>query len=252
MRRGAKCRLSARGSVHFKRQTATHMHIRARTRTCEPRHRRATDARPRASSAGWSGAPADDRGASTSGGDDEETARLRTLGVALRRLNVQLRGAPWCEKCAQQKLLLSKLLPVHWKSHYIDCGSAHRCLSCVGCAQVPTWTVNGKKYPGLFDVATLPELVGLQSEGPRHQVEDRVIDAIDADDVLGGLKLGELPVGGRNRRTKRRSGWAKRAAIFLARREKGKFWCEFGELLTPRIAALAQQAARAGEALQPA
>ena len=228
------------------------MHVRARTRTCEPRYRRATDARARASSGdGFFGAP----GASTSArddDDDDDAARLRTLGIALRRLNVQLRGAPWCEKCAQQKMLLSKMLPLHWKSHYVDCGSAHRCLACVGCANVPTWTVNGRKYPGLFDVSTLPELVGLQSRGSRHQVEDRVIDAIDADDVLGGLKLGELRVGGRDRRTTRRSGWAKRAAIHLARREKGKFWCEFGELLTPRIAALAQQAARAGAVLQPA
>lgn len=91
-----------------------------------------------------------------------------------------------------------------------------------------------------------------RSDKRRQAVEDRVIDAIDAGDPLGGLKLGDLPVQGRNRRHGRRSGWAKRAAIRLASREEGKYWCEFGELLTPRIVQLVREAQSSGQELKPA
>lgn len=111
--------------------------------------------------------------------------------------------------------------------------------------------MNGRRYPGVFDLSSLTELVGLQAEGSQESVEETVLDAVDAGDPLGGLKLGQLPVRGRNRRHRRRAGWAKRAAIRLAARERGQFWCEFGELLTPRVASRARAAAAAGEALAP-
>ena len=47
-----------------------------------------------------------------------------------------------------------------------------------------------------------------------------------------------LPLGGRHRRHRRRAGWAKRAAARVAvGQNKGKYWCEFGELMTPKLAA---------------
>jgi len=45
-------------------------------------------------------------------------------------------------------------------------------------------------------------------------------------------------VGGRSRRHRRRGGWAKRAAVRAAvEQNRGEYWCEFGELLTPKMAA---------------
>lgn len=189
--------------------------------------------------------------ASGSAREDPNAERKRRLGQALRRLDATLLGAPWCDKCKQQKELLAELLPGRWRAHYVDCGSASRCLTCTKCKTTPTWRVNGRRYPGVFDLSSLTELVGLQAEGSQESVEETVLDAVDAGDPLGGLKLGQLPVRGRNRRHRRRAGWAKRAAIRLAARERGQFWCEFGELLTPRVASRARAAAAAGEALAP-
>ena len=60
----------------------------------------------------------------------------------------------------------------------------------------------------------------------------------DGDGKLGVVRPGDLPVRGRNRRHTRRSGWAKRAAVRLAtERNAGRYWCEFGELMTPAMAA---------------
>lgn len=222
----------------------TSLNLRARTRNAEPRHTREEDLasveRARASAL-----------ASGSAREDPNAERKRRLGQALRRLDATLLGAPWCDKCKQQKELLAELLPGRWRAHYVDCGSASRCLTCTKCKTTPTWRVNGRRYPGVFDLSSLTELVGLQAEGSQESVEETVLDAVDAGDPLGGLKLGQLPVRGRNRRHRRRAGWAKRAAIRLAARERGQFWCEFGELLTPRVASRARAAAAAGEALAP-
>ena len=222
------------------------INLRARTRACEPRPARKDDvelsARARRAAEAQS---------ATRANDDTDGDKIRALGQALRRLDVALLGAPWCEKCKQQKQLLAELLPTRWRQHYVDCGNASRCLTCARCATTPTWRVGGRRYPGVFDLNTLTELVGLQQIGHRQTIEDRVIDAVDAGDPLGGLKLGDLPVRGRSRRHRRRAGWAKRDAVRLAQREQGKFWCEFGELLTPRIARRAREAALRGEALRP-
>ena len=225
------------------------LNLRARTRNTAPRHARSDDRSvfDRAASSARS-----NDGASASTSEQSAPAeRKRLLGEALRRLDCRLLGAPWCEKCRQQKELLAELLPGRWKRHYVDCGSASRCLACVSCKTTPTWRVNGRRYPGVFDLHTLTELVGLQREGSRQAVEDRVIDAVDAGDPLGGLRLGDLKVRGRDRRHARRGGWAKRAAVRLAAREQGRFWCEFGELLTPNVAARARAAANGGEPLRP-
>lgn len=69
--------------------------------------------------------------------------------MALRRFNVKLFGAPWCEKCKQQKQMLYRMIgPTHWRDHYSDCGAAKCCLGCSGVKQVPLWKVNGCRYPG--------------------------------------------------------------------------------------------------------
>jgi hypothetical protein len=84
-------------------------------------------------------------------------------------------------------------------------------------------------------------IVGAQrpnQRGGRHATAARASAAAARGDVLGGLRPGEIPVGGRNRRHRRRGGWAKRAAVKVAvGQNKGKYWCEFGELMTPKLAA---------------
>jgi len=223
--------------------------LRARTRNTAPRRAKTNERSAFDRSASTAGSIS---GASARASEESALAeRKRLLGEALRRLDCRLLGAPWCEKCRQQKELLAELLPGRWKRYYVDCGSASRCLACVSCKTTPTWRVNGRRYPGVFDVHTLTELVGLQREGSRQAVEDGVIDAVNAGDPLGGLKLGDLKVRGRDRRHGRRGGWAKRAAVRLAAREQGRFWCEFGELLTPNVAARARAAAKGGKPLQP-
>lgn len=164
------------------------------------------------------------------------------LGLALRRFNVKLFGAPWCEKCKQQKQMLYRMMgSTRWQEHYSDCGAAKCCLGCAGIGQVPLWKVNGQRYAGRFDVEQLGGIVGAQRpnrRGGRRATAARAAAASASGDVLGGLKLGEIPIGGRRRRHLRRGGWAKRAAVRVALgQNKGKYWCEFGELMTPRLAA---------------
>lgn len=216
--------------------------LRARTRNAKPRHDARID---------FSHPPRSMKQSEASTSDSEEARRRRLLGEALLRLDARVFGAPWCERCRQQKELLAELIPKKWSRLYVDCGRASRCLACTNCKTTPTWRVNGRRYPGAFDVDTLTELVGLQAQGSRQEVTDRVIDAVDAGDPLGGLKLGDLPVGGRDRRHARRSGWAKRAAVRLASLGRGKFWCEFGELITESVADVARRAAKEGRALAP-
>ena len=162
--------------------------------------------------------------------------------MALRRFNVQLFGAPWCEKCKQQKQMLYRMIgPAHWRDHYSDCGAAKCCLGCAGMKQVPMWKVNGRRYPGRFDVTQLAGIVGSQrpsQRGGRQATESRAAEAASRGDILGGLLPGQIPIGGRNRRHTRRAGWAKRTAVKIALgQNKGRYWCEFGELMTPRMAA---------------
>lgn len=184
--------------------------------------------------------------------DDDDAARLDALASALTRLNVKLLGAPWCEKCAKQRELLRRVVGSDWAKYYVDCALAQRCAHCVGAKEVPTWVVDGERYPGVFDVQTLERVVGVSKPGARKYAIDRAIASADEGAMCGGLKLGELRVRARDRRTRRRSGWAKRAAIALAKCERGRFWCEFGELLTPRISALAREAVRTRTPLRPA
>ena len=137
------------------------MNLRAKTRNCESRHARGEDI----ARAGCRG-----RDVRTSSGllsSVKETNDKALLGHALRRLDAKLLGASWCEKCRKQKEMLAELIPGHWREHYVDCGSASRCLVCVGCATTPTWRVRGRRYPGMFDLSTLRELVGLQQIGSR-------------------------------------------------------------------------------------
>ena len=210
---------------------------RAITRDCRPRHKKHEDE---------VGPPSESRHADSHRNTNQLGARGATpvegyLGMALRRFNVQLFGAPWCEKCKQQKQMMYRMIgPAHWRDHYSDCGAAKCCLGCAGMKQVPLWKVNGRRYPGRFDVTQLAGIVGAQrpnQRGGRQATEIRAADAAARGDILGGLRPGEIPIGGRNRRHGRRAGWAKREAVKLALgQNRGSYWCEFGELMTPRMA----------------
>ena len=98
-------------------------------------------------------------------------------------------------------------------------------------------------------MASADEKHGSEKTAERMVVEARTTKAttttrssskgtIDVD-YLAGASLGDVAAMSRapgrrrtHRRTKRRSGWCKRLAVRLAMRGNGRFWCEFGELLS--------------------
>jgi len=117
--------------------------FRAMTRDCRPRHKRDGDdantsrsKSPPSSSSSPLLLPGQ-LGSLTAAA--AATPAEGYLGTALRRFNTRLFGAPWCEKCKQQKQMLYRMLgPVHWRDHYSDCGAATCCLGCTGVKQVPS------------------------------------------------------------------------------------------------------------------
>ena len=116
---------------------------RAMTRNCRPRHER-RDERGPSSTARRAAAVALPTPLST----PEEAA----LGAALVRLDVRLYGAPWCDKCREQKQMLFRMLgPRRWRDRYVDCASAQCCLGCAGVGSVPMWKVDGRRYLGRMD-----------------------------------------------------------------------------------------------------
>lgn len=211
---------------------------RALTRNCRPRHER-RDERGPSSTARRAAAIALPTPLST----PEEAA----LGAALVRLDVRLYGAPWCDKCREQKQMLFRMLgPRRWRDRYVDCASAQCCLGCAGVGSVPMWKVDGRRYQGRMDPQTLAATVATRARatsvaGDGDGDGDGKHGDGDGDGKpgkLGVVRPGDLPVRGRNRRHTRRSGWAKRAAVRLATdRNAGRYWCEFGELMTPAMAA---------------
>ena len=199
---------------------------------------------------------------------------LSRLALALSRSNFLLYGAPHCLKCRAAKTLLHALFKdtsVDWRDHYVDVSKAKHCLHSVGIATVPTWEIDSRRFGGVFDAfgtsahsgCHVGELVGWRALTKKHgsekTAERMVVEArttkatttttrrrstgttIDAD-YLAGASLGDVAAMSRapgrrrtHRRTKRRSGWCKRLAVRLAMRGNGRFWCEFGELLSVMI-----------------
>ena len=239
--------------------------LRALTRNCEPRRRRKSRFFETSSS---SRKPK----SSSSSSSSSSSKPLSLLALALSRSNFLLYGAPHCLKCRAAKTLIHALFKetsVDWRDHYVDVSKAKHCLHSVGIATVPTWEIDSRRFGGVFDAfgtsaqsgCHVGELVGWRALTKKHgsekTAERMVVEArttkattttrssskgtIDAD-YLAGASLGDVAAMSRapgrrrtHRRTKRRSGWCKRLAVRLAMRGNGRFWCEFGELLSVMI-----------------
>ena len=201
------------------------------TRNCRPRHERRDERGPSSTAR---------RAAAVVLPTPLSTPEEAALGAALVRLDVRLYGAPWCDKCREQKQMLFRMLgPRRWRDRYVDCASAQCCLGCAGVGSGPMWKVDGRRYLGRMDPQALAATTATRARATRIGACDwKPGDGDgDGDGKLGVVRPGDLPVRGRNRRHTRRSGWAKRTAVRLAtERNAGRYWCEFGELMTPAMA----------------
>jgi len=116
--------------------------------------------------------------------------------VASTMQRALVHGAPWCEKCKQQKAMLFGMIgPAHWKDHYSDCGGAKCCLGCTKLKNVPMWKVNGTRYGGRFDQAQLASIVGAQKPGAGGSAGrgKRAAAAAARGDALGGWAAHRAP-----------------------------------------------------------
>jgi glutaredoxin len=86
------------------------------------------------------------------------------VAVHLRKIGAKMYGTYWCPYCTRQKEMFGQAFS---QINYVECdprGQNPQPSLCqtAGIQALPTWEINGRRYPGLLSLPDLARLSGYQ------------------------------------------------------------------------------------------
>lgn len=91
----------------------------------------------------------------------KDSAKYNEFAKYLTKEGAKMYGTSWCSYCKKQKELFGDSFEY---INYVDCEKESKLCLDTGVKGFPTWSINGKNYPGLKSLEELAKLTGYKGE----------------------------------------------------------------------------------------